>query len=437
MSQIFTALRDPRVLSVGILGFASGLPFMLTLSTLTFWLFEAGISKTSIGLFASVTLPYSLKFLWAPVIDQVKIPILGKGLGHRRSWLVCTQILLIIALVNLGYTNPAQHLSLTAFWAFCVAFLSATQDVIYEAYRVEILKGRMQGYAIAASVLGYRVGLWVSGAGALYLAASFSWTTAYGFMAFGMVIGVIATLFSPDSESTRSPSIAAPFTLDRSKLNFRRLARALLNLVRQEDLVFLLFFIFFFKVGDTVLNVMTPCFLSELGYTKIEIAHVAKTFGIGTMILGGILGGYLLARYSLAWVVVRTCLAMSFASLMYVSLSMVGKNIPFLFLTMGIENFACGLSQATLIAYFTSRCQGSYTATHYAFISSLGSFCRVCLSAIAGWGADQLPWESFYAITGVISLLTAFFVLSSKEHFLSFAKDPQDDAISLRPREIS
>ncbi|MDC0344868.1 MFS transporter [Alphaproteobacteria bacterium] len=399
--------RDPRVLSVGILGVVSGLPFMLTLSTLTFWLFESGVSKTEIGLFFVVTLPYSLKFLWAPFVDGCRLPWIGDLLGHRRSWLVLIQILLMIALILLGQTNPKAHLGMTALLAFMVAFLSATQDMIYEAYRVEVLKGPLLGYGIGASVQGYRLGMWISGAGALYLAALFSWSVAYAFMACGMLMGVVATLLSPDPEDTQA---MARFTRENW-------SKALKSFLGRGDWSFILVFILAYKVGDTVLNVMTPCFLRELGFTKLQIAHVAKTFGIGAMIFGGLVGGILIARHSLQRMLVLSCSLQALASLFFVMQATMGNNLGFLFVSMGVENFACGISQAALIAYFTSCCRRPHTAMHYALVSSFGALVRVMLSGIAGFGADHLSWHTFYSVTGILCLSGLFFVLWRPYHF--------------------
>ena len=416
MDNLLKPLRDTRVLAVGILGLISGLPFMLTLSTLTFWLFEAGISKMHIGLFFIVTLPYSFKFLWAPLIDAFHLPYIGQLFGHRRSWLIFVQTLLMIALICLGHTSPEKNLLETAAWAFIVAFLSATQDIIYEAYRTEILKGPLFGYGIGISVQGYRLGLWISGAGALYLADIFSWKVSYTFMACGMVLGIVATLMSPDPKRTLAPhQTSAPL---KPALSWALWSQSFRSFILRGNWIHVIVFILAYKVGDTVLNVMTPCFLRELGFSKMQIAHVAKSFGLGTMICGGLVGGVLLSRFSLQRVLIWSCLLQSVSSFLFVAQALIGKNLWFLFLSMGVENFTCGISQAALIAYFTIFCKQPHTGMHYALISSLGALSRVVLSIIAGFSADHLSWPVFYSMTGAFCLATIALLYWRPQHIM-------------------
>lgn len=396
---------EPRMLGIFFLGFSSGLPFLLTLATLHIWLTEAGFDKTTLGLFVLCTLPYSLKFLWAPLIDKIHLPVFTDLFGPRKGWILFSQLLLILSLLFLGGSDPQHHPGRAAFFATLVAFASASQDIVIEAYRIESLKGYQLGYGAGASVLGYRMGMWVSGAGALYLASYFSWQLAYGFMAACVMVGVIATLLSqepplPEPEKHQTSGEFLPLQ--------ERLLSAIKEPVRslgaRQDWAIILLFIFLYKVGDTVLNTMTVRFLLEMGFSKIEIAHVAKSFGISAMVLGGFMGGILLSRKQLVYSLLLCGILQISACLMFALQSKAGHNLGVLFLSIGVENLACGLGSATFIAYLTNLCRLPFTATHFALLTSIGSFARVSLSSVAGWIADQMTWTQFYLGTALACL---------------------------------
>ena len=402
---------EPKIQAIMFLGFSSGLPFMLTLATFHVWLMESGVNKTTIGMFVLVTIPYSLKFLWAPLIDYYQIPLLHRLLGKRRSWLLTSQIMLIVALITLGTCQPQDNIALTALAAFFVAFSSATQDIVIEGFRVEYLHSHLIGPGVGASSLGYRLGMWVSGAGALYLASCYSWHIVYIIMACCVTVGILTTLLmtedrhassgfgtkdfhdTEDCLSIASPQARAqPFTLSFE------------SILKRDDLRIILLFIFFYKIGDTVLHTMTMPFLLETGFTKLEIAHVAKSFGMSAMVIGGLIGGGYLSRGSLPWALTVTACLQIIASLMFYLQARTGHNITMLFFTIGIENFASGFGTTAFIVYLSSRCRIPFTATHYALLSSFGSLCRVTLSSSAGLAADYLPWTHFYSYTAVLCI---------------------------------
>lgn len=427
--------RDPRILSVFLLGFSSGLPFFLTLATLHVRMSEAGSSKTLIGLFVLLTLPYSLKFIWAPVLDSIKLPILGDFFGHRKSWMISSQVLLIFALLTLGASDPSTEIARVALWTLIVSFLSATQDIVVEAYRVEILKREQMGAGATASNLGYRLGLWASGAGALYLAAHFNWITAYGFMAATLTIGIVTTLLSPEpisveilnSSHGKQPSWKNNQTnlIKRSCMLFQS---ALESLKRDRHWPTIFCFILFYKMADTMLNVMSIPFLLEMGFSKLEIAHVAKSFGIGAMILGGIMGGVLLARRPVHHTLFLCALLQIFSSLMFMTQATLGKNLGMLFITIGIENLTCGIGSAAFITYLSLLCNRPFTATQFALLTSFASLSRLVFSGFYGWLADQVSWIAFYGCGALLCLpLLSLLFLRYKD----FAEVPAKD-ISLR-----
>lgn len=422
--KALTIYADPRVFSIFFLGFSSGLPFLLILATLSVWLAEANISKTQIGILAWVTIPYSFKFMWAPLVDHFKIPYLSRFLGQRRGWILSSQVFLIIALLLLGFTNPKENLFITAACAFLVGICSASQDIAIEAYRIEILPRSLIGYGASASVLGYRLGMLVSGAGALYLAAFFeSWAITYTLMACCVLIGVIAILLSHEPQKNRTRrSQALPYKGLQTDKNLSKrfdaiLIQPFIYFIKRGDWVLILPFILLYKVGDTVLNTMSMPFLIEIGFSKVEIAHVAKTFGISAMIMGGIIGGILSHKFSLRQNLIFCTTLQLTASAFFMMQASMGHNIPFLFITMGVENLACGMSQVALISYLSTLCQQPNTATHYALLSSFASFSRVILSTAAGWLADQTVWSKFYIVISFGCLPALLIVLLASQHF--------------------
>lgn len=387
------------MLRIFMLGFASGLPFLLTLGTLHAWLTEAGVSKTTIGLFALATAPYAFKFLWAPIIDHVGIPYLSANMGQRRSWMLVSQIALIFALIMLGATDPAHNIAGTAFFTFLVSLCASTQDNVTEAYRVEILSEQETGLGASASVLGFRLGLWVSGGMALYLAAFLNWSTVYTLIASFVAVGIIATLTAPE------PVMLPRLNKNPLKGKFRtELWPSLTSFFQRKEWTTIVIFILFYKVGDSVLNHMSIRFLLEIGFSTVEIAHIAKSFGIFAMVVGGIVGGISLMRMSMFNNLLLCGVLMSASCMMFMVQAYAGHNIGLLTLTMGLENLACGMSAASLIAYFSSLCQLPNTATHFAILSSCSSMARVILATAAGFLADHMDWVTFYALIATASI---------------------------------
>lgn len=414
---------DRRIFTIFLFGFSSGLPFLLTLSTLTIWLKESGINNTAIGLFVVVTIPYTFKFLWGPMVDRVRLPFLSKPMGQRRSWALLSQIALIFMLFGLGSAHPENHTLETAFWAFGVAFCSAIQDIVLEAYRIEIIDEDQKGSAASSTYLGYRMGMLMSGAGALYLAAIFSWQTAYEVMAVLIGIGLLTTLFSPSPKTlifSPAPHLSlkeqAPYTRFWKWIQLTY-GPPLNELLRTYDWRVVLAFIFFYKVGDTTLNVMNTPFLVELGYSKLEIAHVAKLFGISAMIVGGFMGGLFLNRFGILSSLMLCAILQILSSLMFVIQALVGYNVDVLIITIGVENLTCGLGAAAFIAYLSSLCSVPHTATHFALLSSFGSMARVVLSMGAGILADILPWHLFFTLTAAACLPCLFLLIRASHHF--------------------
>lgn len=372
-----------------------------------------------------VTIPYTLKFLWGPVVDRTKIPFLFKALGQRRSWALVAQVCLILVLVGLGSSNPKDHIFMTAVWAFAVSFFSAIQDLVIEAYRIEIIDDNQKGAASSSTYLGYRLGMMMSGAGALYLAAIFSWQTAYNLMATLVCIGLVTTLFSPKTKTVIfTPASQFSLKCFSHHHHFWSWLKSTYgppfkDLVESYDWRVILAFIFFYKIGDTTLNVMNTPFLVELGFSKLEIAHVAKLFGISAMIVGGFMGGLFLNRFGILSSLMLCAVLQIGSSLMFVIQALVGHNLSVLIVTIGFENFTCGVGAAAFIAYLSSLCKKPHTATHFALLSSFGSLARIGLSIGAGILADLLPWPIFFTFTALACLPFLFLLMQASHHFPS------------------
>ena len=396
---------DRRVIAILFLGFASGLPLALTGQSLAVWLKEDGVSLTAIGLFALVGLPYVLKFFWAPVIDAVRVPLLSRLMGRRRSWLVTTQAALILAIVALGSIDPAADPLATAAIALIVAFCSASQDIVIDAFRIESLDEPQYAAGMANYVAGYRVALLVSTAGLFELVsllqasgdAASGWFVGYAVMAGLLAIGVVTVLLSREPDSVRpEETVARPFR--------ERFARAVLapfaDFTRRPDWLAILLFVMLFKFGDAFAGIMTAPFVLDIGFDKTDYGRVVKLFGFAAILIGGFAGGYV---YRVAGTIRSLWIAglvQMLSNLMFVWQASVGADMTLLVLTIAIENLAGGLGTVIFVAYLSGLCENrDYTATQFALLSAFSAVGRTVLSASAGWFADALGWVPFFLLT--------------------------------------
>lgn len=392
MRAWFASLKvyaDPRILAVLLMGFASGLPLALTGATLSIWLKQSGISLTAIGLFAQAGLSYNLKFLWAPAMDRVSIPFLTRRLGRRRSWALLIQALLAGALLALGAADPATGAGRTFLCAVIVAFLSASQDIVIDAYRVELMRPNEQGAGAAATQIGYRIGMIASGAGALYLAYYLGWFAAYGVMAALIVLGMGVILAT--REPLRPPRPAGPW------LNGAVVA-PFMDFTQRRHWLLILVFVVLYKFGDALAGVMSGPFYVDLGFALTEIANIAKIFGVGASIAGIFLGGLAVYR----WGILRALLAcgalQATANLMYVVQLWAGHDQGMLAVTIATENVTGGMASAAFVAYLSSLCSPAFTATQYALLSALAATARTVLASSGGFFAERLGWASFFVL---------------------------------------
>ena len=409
-TEAVAVYRDKRILVILFLGFSSGLPLLLTFSTLSIWLKELGVSKTAIGLFALVGTPYTLKFLWAPLVDHLRVPFLTARLGPRRSWAILTQVALMAALVGLGSTDPLEDLRLTAILALVVTFCSASQDIVIDAYRVEILEEGQYGAGAATIVFGYRMGMLTSGAGSLYLASFMDWSAVYAVMGGLVTVGIATILLSPEPKRGGAPEPGTGPPPGRSgwaetaAWMQTAVVHPFTDFMNRRGWVLILIFVIFYKLGDTLAGAMANPFYIELNFTKIEIANVSKLFGLAATLAGGFIGGVLVNRVGILRSLLICGVLQMLSNLMFAIQAVVGHSVPMLALTIGIENVTGGMGTAAFVAYLSGLCSVAYTATQYALLSALMSLPRTLLSASAGWLADHLDWVTFFLLTTVAAL---------------------------------
>jgi PAT family beta-lactamase induction signal transducer AmpG len=411
---------DRRVLALLFFGFSSGLPLALVFATLSVWLAEVGVNKTTIGLFALMGTPYTFKFVWAPLMDRMPVPFLARRLGRRRGWAIVTQLALMATIAGMGATNPAANPGLTAVFALGVAFWSASQDIVIDAYRVEILEERQYGAGAAMIVLGYRIGMLVSGAGALYLATYVGWLTTYRLMACLMTVGIGIVLLNPEPRVRNTQDCvgqdrriaayleARPHLTGKKAEAFAWIYGAVISpfaefMSRRGWLVTLLF-ILLYKFGDALAGVMSNPFYVELGFTKVQIAGISKAFGLTATIIGGVIGGVIVNRIGILKSLLVCGVLQMLSNLTFAVLAVAGTDLRILTLTIAVENLSGGMGTAAFVAYLSSLCNIAYTATQYALLTSLMAFGRTVLSSSGGWLAEHMDWVNFFIVTTAAAL---------------------------------
>ena len=393
---------DPKIFLITVMGFSSGLPLLLTLSTLSYWLAKDGVSKTSIGLFALVGTPYSFKFLWAPFLDQIRPPILGR----RRGWALIIQLALAFAILAMGMTDPAVGPWWTALAVLVVAFLSASQDIVIDAYRIEILPEALQGAGAAATQVGYRFGLLAAGAGAVALADFVAWHWVFAGLALLMAVGMVTMLLAPEP--------AMPATIQRHSLA-RRLEMGVIepfvDFLGRRGWFVILLFVLLYKFGEAVSGTMATPFYVELGFTGVEIAEITKVFGIVASLAGTLAGGLMVARVGIMRALLLGGVLQAVGTLLFAVLAYQGHDRLWLAIVVGSDNFVGGLGSAAFVAYLSALCNVAFTGTQYALLTSFMAWGRTLLSSGSGWLAVRLGWPVFFiastglAVPGLLLLL--------------------------------
>lgn len=390
-SPYLEVFRSPRIAAVLMLGFASGLPLSLTGSTLQAWLTVSRIDIVTIAWFSWIGLPYALKFLWAPVMDRYMPPVLGR----RQGWILLTQLALATGLLAMAGLTPAEDLWLLGCAALWVAFFSASQDIVIDAYRTDVLRSEERGMGAAVSVFGYRMAMLASGALALVFADEFGWRATYFVMAALLLAGIWTTIKAPRPETPAGvpPSLAAAVVQPLRDLLVRRGAWAMLLLVM------------LYKFGDALAGTLTTAFLIRgVGFSLTDVGTVNKVLGLAALLLGGLAGGLLLTRMRLVNALLWFGLLQAVSNLSFAWLAWAGKSYALLVFTIGFENLASGMGTAAFVAFAMALCNHSYSATQYALLSALASLGRILFGPVAGSLVQGLGWDGFFILTFVAAL---------------------------------
>jgi PAT family beta-lactamase induction signal transducer AmpG len=434
-AETLAVYTQPRVLIVLFLGFSAGLPLALSGSTLLFWTAEAGVDLKTIGLFALAGTPYTVKFVWAPLVDAIDLPILSAWLGRRRGWLLFTQLWLIAAIVFLGSCDPATAPGLVALGALFVAAASATQDIVIDAFRIESLKEDEQAAGMASYVAAYRIGMLVSGAGALFLVTGFqhfgfahrsAWNASYVVMAALVIFGIITTLVASEPEKSAAAAEHAHGWRNALIRLSNTVVGAFLDFFFREGLlvaIVVLVFVVLFKFTDALAGVMTAPFVKELGFSRDEYAAIIKGIGLAATLLGGFAGGYVARAFPLATSLWIGGVLQALANLGFSWQALVGHDLAWLTFAITLENFTSAIGTVIFVAYLSALCKNPlHTATQYALLTALAAVGRTYLSAGGGYIAAATGWVWFFAIcalAGIPGLLVLAW-LQLRGHFKEF-----------------
>jgi PAT family beta-lactamase induction signal transducer AmpG len=390
----------PNLLFIFALGFASGMPLALTTSTLRYWLTEAGIDLSTIGLASLLGLPYILKPLWAPFLDRLKLPYLTQALGLRRSWLLVVQCLLALSIALLGMQNPQINLSLFFMIALAVAFFSATQDDIIDAFRIEILKDDEQGIGASYTQFGYRVAMLFSSAVTLTVAEMINWQIAHFAVAIVYLPFLLMINYLPEPELDRK------LNMNSGYFNWFKQAFIMpfLEFSNRKNWALILIFVVLYKLGDSYLGAMTPSFIKLMGYSKTEYALVVKTYGFIASLLGIAVGGIIYNYLSLKNLLIACCVLQSLSNLMFIWPLYSGHNLIALGVTNFIEVFVGVIGSTVFVIYASLLCNRQFTATQYALLSALASIGRVITSSSAGYMLQLVDWQLFIVFSAMLSI---------------------------------
>jgi PAT family beta-lactamase induction signal transducer AmpG len=409
--------RDRRQLIVLLQGFSSGMPLLLVYSTLSARLAQAGVHRADIGLLLLAQLPYNFKFLWAPLFDRVPSPL---PLGRRRGWAITLQFLLMVAMIAMGAADPTTHLGLLAALGVAVAFFSASQDIIVDAFRIELLPPEAQGAGAASYVAGYRVAMLTAGAGALAIAGMFGWFWAYGVMGALMVVGMVTFLLIEEppvrmrEESIHREKLAADYLARNPHLTGWRadwlaslhgaVVCPFLDFITRPGWLAILIFVPLYKLGEAMAGAMSKPFYIDLGFSLGEIAKMSSLVAFVTTIMGGVIGGIIVARAGMLRALVICGLAQSIGNLAYVALGASGHNVWMLALSAAAEDLTGGMAGTAQVAFLSSLTNVPYTATQYALLSALMVLGRSFFTASGGALSLWLGWSGFFLLTTLVTL---------------------------------
>jgi PAT family beta-lactamase induction signal transducer AmpG len=393
------------------LGISSALPLALILSTLKALLLDKGFDLKTIGFFSLVSLPYTLKFCFAPIIDSCKLPILTKVFGQRKSWIILTQVVLAVFIAALGVAGIVGNIGVIATFGILVAFASASQDIVIDGYRIELIEKESQGLAASFYIYGYRIGMLISGAGALALADFFSWNVVFFAMSVLMFATTFITFFADETRKnfvSKNHNFISWFknsVIDPFK-----------DFSNHEHWLIILAFIVCFKLSDAFAGSLNLPFLLEIGFSKIEIASIVKTFGLFATLFGVFIGGVLVKKIGINKSLWIAAIMQALSNLAFSYLAQIGPNREALYVVIFVENLSGGIGDAVFVAYLSSLCTLAFSATQYALLVSCATLARSVLTSSAGIFAQTIGWYQFFILSTFLALpgLVFLFIITNK-----------------------
>jgi len=402
MSDYLQVFRSRRMAVIVLLGFSSGLPLALTSGTLQAWMSVAGVDIRTIGIFSLVGIPYTVKFLWSPLMDRFVPP----WFGRRRGWMLATQLTLMLGIGAMGFASPQHAPWALAALALMVAFTSASQDIVVDAYRTDLLHEKERGAGAALFVFGYRIAMLVSGAVALILSDRIGWQNTYLIMAGCMIIGIISSVSGPETEK----KIAPPKTLSEAVWGPLR------DFFSRPSAATMLLLIILYKLGDAYAGTMTTPFLIRgAGFSATEVGTVNKGFGLAALIIGAMFGGALMVRLGLYRSLLYFGLLQAVSNLSFMLLAWQGKSYPVMIFAVGFENLTGGMGTAAFVSLLMALCNHRFSATQYALLSSLASLSRTFISRSSGYLVESVGWAVFFLITAISALPGIWMLMRLKQ----------------------
>ncbi len=414
--EIAISYLRPRPLGAFLLGISSGFPLTLLIWTMSYWLAKVGIDKRTIGFAFALGTPYTLKFLWAPLIDGISIPVLTRVLGQRRAWLWTVQSLLVVSVIELGASNPVHHIGRFALWGAIVAFLSATQDIVIDAYRIETLPGDELALGTATNQVGYRTGDLLAGAGTIYLASSegaqLGWSAAYAITALLVLPGTIASLWlGPGRDTAANKCREERGTL--AQFLRHNVVAPFADFLKRPGAWLILLFVLTYKLGDAMgQNMLSPMIVHQ-GFTDTEYIAINKLVRFGCLAIGSLIAGALIARFGMSRLLFGAGIIMMVANLLFASVAHTSHSIPLLTLAVATENLFGAISLTVFATYLSGLSNTAFTATQYALLSSVAAVARTFATTPSGIVADHLGFTNFYifcACLGIPGLVVLYFM---------------------------
>lgn len=391
ISPYLKVFNNRRIAVITLLGFSSGLPLALTGGTLQAWMTVDGVDLKTIGIFALVSLPYTLKFLWSPLMDRFVPP----WLGRRRGWIIITQICLMLAIAAMSFCSPQHVPLLLAMIAVMIAFTSASQDIVIDAYRTDVLREKERGAGAAVFVFGYRLAILVSGAFALILSEHINWNNTYLLMSAVMLIGIFTTLLAPEPEK----KVVPPKSLTEAVMGPMK------DYFQRRNALLILFLIILYKLGDAYAGSLTTAFLIRgIGFSAGDVGTINKGFGLACVIGGSFIGGALMVKFGLFKSLLFFGILQAVSNLSFMLLAYTGKNYEMFVFAIAFENLTGGMGTSAFVALLMSLCNSRFSATQYALLSSLAAIGRIFISPTSGFLVESVGWAHFFFITTLVAL---------------------------------